>query len=235
MSDESAVQVNFGRPMPVFPLDTVTLLPQQILPLHIFEERYRQMVAHSLDGAGQIAMAMFEGADWTEQYHGTPPIRPAVCIGQIVEHQHLPDDRYNLLLQGVCRARIIEEHAPDHERLYREAILEPVGIQPGTGTHRDAFRAWLDGALEGSSLAEMTASAAVLEYARNTEIPTEALLEVVSFTMLNDSETRYHLLEEGDPDVRADYIRSQLDDLRTLIDTARRQHPETWPKGCAWN
>ena len=52
MSDETAIQVNFGRPMPVFPLDQVTLLPQQVLPLHIFEPRYRQMVTDALDGSG---------------------------------------------------------------------------------------------------------------------------------------------------------------------------------------
>jgi len=128
VSEETSIQVNFGRPIPIFPLDAVTLLPQQVLPLHVFEPRYRQMVDQALDGAGQIAMAVFEGEEWKDDYHGRPALRPAVCVGQIVQHEKLFDGRYNLLLQGVCRARIIEEMAPDGERLYRVAMLEPVGL-----------------------------------------------------------------------------------------------------------
>ena len=117
MSDETAIQVNFGRPRPIFPLDQVTLLPQQVLPLHIFEPRYRQMVTDALDGSGQIAMAVFEGRDWKQQYHGRPPIRPAVCIGHIAQHEKLADGRYNIILRGVCRARVIKELAPRDARL----------------------------------------------------------------------------------------------------------------------
>src|SRR3954467_9840508 len=85
MSEETSIQVNFGRPLPLFPLDAVTLLPQQLLPLHIFEERYRQMVEHALDGSGQLAMAVLDGSGKGEE--GNPPIRPAVCIGQIAQHE----------------------------------------------------------------------------------------------------------------------------------------------------
>ena len=132
MSDDTSIQVNFGRPMPIFPLDAVTLLPQQVLPLHIFEPRYRQLVDHALDGSGQIAMAVFEGDDWKQDYHGRPSIRPAVCIGQIIQHEKLMDGRYNLLLQGICRARVIEELPPEDGREYRLALLEPVGLDPAT-------------------------------------------------------------------------------------------------------
>ena len=48
-SDSVSVQVNFGRPIPLFPLHNVTLLPQQVVPLHIFEERYRQLVGRAVD------------------------------------------------------------------------------------------------------------------------------------------------------------------------------------------
>lgn len=126
--EPQSIQVNFGRPMPIFPLDQVTLLPQQVLPLHIFEPRYRQMVEHALDGAGQIAMAVFDADAWREEYHGRPAVRPAVCVGQIVQHEKLEDGRYNLLLQGVCRARIVGEDEPGGGRLYRTALLEPVGL-----------------------------------------------------------------------------------------------------------
>ena len=85
MPERETISVNFGRPVPVFPLDGVVLLPQQVLPLHIFEERYVQMVSRVLDGSGQIALAVFEGDDWKKDYDGVPPIRPYVCLGQIAQ------------------------------------------------------------------------------------------------------------------------------------------------------
>src|SRR5690349_21503961 len=132
MSEETSIQVDFGRPIPLFPLEAVTLLPQQLLPLHIFEERYRQMVDQALDGSGQLAMAVLKGEEQSKDLHGRPVIRPAVCIGQIVQHEKLFDGRYNLLIQGVCRARVVEEMPPEEGRLYRMAMLEPVGLDPGT-------------------------------------------------------------------------------------------------------
>ena len=144
VTERETISVNFGRPVPIFPLDGVVLLPQQVLPLHIFEERYVQMVGRVLDGSGQIALAVFEGEDWKKDYNGTPPIRPYVCLGQIAQHEPLPGDRYNILLQGVCRARVVDETPPDEDRLYREAMLEPVGIDPATvdGSELEPMRQW---------------------------------------------------------------------------------------------
>lgn len=119
------VRVNFGKPFPIFPLDGVVLLPHAMLRLYIFEPRYRQMIEHVLDGSGQIAMGVFEGEAWRESYQENPPIRPAVCVGQIVEHARQHDGTYHVWLQGICRAIVREEHLPEGSRLYREALLEP--------------------------------------------------------------------------------------------------------------
>ena len=236
MPDETAIQVNFGRPMPLFPLDAALLLPQQILPLHIFEERYRRMVDDALDGPGQVAMAVFLGDRWKQEYHGRPPLRPAVCIGQVVQHERLPDGRYNLLLQGVCRARILRELPASEKRLYRAALLRPVGVaDEEEDSSLDGVRRWLDDALAEGPLTQMAASEAVLQYVRNDEIPTSALLELVSFTMTNDPELRYRLLEEGNAARRARMLQDELEGLRDLIHKALHQHPEDWPKGCSWN
>lgn len=232
---DTAVQVNFGKPMPLFPLDSVTLLPQQVLPLHIFEPRYREMVARALDGAGQIAMAIFEGDRWKQEYHGRPPVRPAVCVGHICHHEALEDGRYNLWLQGVCRARIVREMPPSDDRLYREAMLAPVGLDEIAADELQEVREHLDRALSDGPLAKMKASAPILEYIHKEEVPTTALLELVSFTMLSDQQLRYRLLAEGDVHIRARLIESELDRLEDLIRRAAAQRPEDWPKGCSWN
>ncbi len=237
-----SIRVNFARPIPIFPLETPALLPQQVLPLHIFEPRYRQMVDRALDGAGQIAMAVFDGERWKTEYAGNPPVKPAVCIGQIVRHERLADGRYNILLQGVCRARIAEEFLPDPEdpseeepRLYREAILEPVGIDDGDPDRLESMRRWVEDLLTEGPLRRLTVAEQVLKYVQEDDIPSGALLELVSFALLTDDRTRYSLLSEGNTDKRLDIVRSGLESLSRLIRQAESQHPEEWPKGMSWN
>jgi len=234
MSDQMTIQVNFARPIPLFPLDSVALMPQQIQPLHIFEPRYTQMVSHALDGAGQIAMAVFDGERWQLEYHGNPPLRRAVCIGQIIQHEQASGGRYNIVLQGVCRARILEEFIPDEDRQYREALLEPVGIEEETDELHDVRRR-LDRMLGDGPLTQLAAAGWIVERVRNDEIPTSALLELVSFTVLSDRELRYRLLDEGDSIARARLIEGELRHLEDLIERAAAQHPEDWPKGMSWN
>src|SRR5260221_6462218 len=89
--------------VPLFPLPNVVLLPRAVLPLHIFEERYKQMTADVLRGHRQIAMALLNRG-WEKDYYGRPAIEPVVCVGTILSHERLPDGRYNFLLQGHTRA-----------------------------------------------------------------------------------------------------------------------------------
>ena len=235
MSDETAISVHFGKPMPLFPLDSAVLLPQQVLPLHIFEPRYRQMIEHCLDGAGQIAMATFAGQAWKQEYHGRPPLRPAVCIGQIAQHERAPEGRYHILLQGVCRARILREVPPVQGRLYRMAILEPAETDPDAAASLGEARATITELLSHDPLSRMAAAEPILEWLNNEDIPSSALLELVSFTIINEPKVRYRLLAEGHAAARAELIIGELKHISRLATRAAAQHPEQWPKGCSWN
>lgn len=237
MSDSSSIQVNFSRPVPLFPLGHVALLPQQVQPLHIFEPRYRQMIDVALDASGQIAMAVFEGDRWKQEYHGRPPLRPAVCIGQIIHHERLPDGRYNVALQGVCRARIVEEMPADEDRLYRVAMLQPIGLPSEEDQDRLAgARERLSGRLAEGPLRRLKAAGPISEYFEKEDFPTAALMELISFTILNNADLRYTLLAEADPLVRAGIIEEELADLSRVIAIADRQWPqEDAPRGCSWN
>ena len=234
MSDEQTVRVNFGKPVPLFPLDRVTLLPQQVLPLHIFEPRYKQMIADSLDAAGQIAMGVFRGARWKLEYHGHPPVMPAVCVGQIVQHEKLPDERYNILIQGVCRARITDEVPGDDQRLYRTAMLEPIDVDD-EDDELDGAREHMEHLLTTGELSKLAAAETILEYVRNEEVPTTALLELISFVLVTDDRQRYRLLAEPNVGRRADVLLGELDHLRSLIRRGETQRPDEWPKGLSWN
>src|SRR5580658_10456222 len=94
--------------VPLFPLPNVVLFPRAVLPLHIFEERYKAMTADTLCRGGRIAMALLKPG-WEKCYYQRPEIDPIVCVGAILSHEKLPDGTYNFLLEGITRARIVRE------------------------------------------------------------------------------------------------------------------------------
>jgi Lon protease-like protein len=111
--------------LPLFPLPNVVLFPNVFLPLHIFEPRYREMVADALAGDRMIGMVLLRPG-WDRDYEGRPPIYGVGCSGVLTHTERLPDGRYNLVLRGIERFRIVEE---DHALSYRRAAIEPLGDQ----------------------------------------------------------------------------------------------------------
>jgi Lon protease-like protein len=108
--------------LPLFPLPNVVLFPNVFLPLHIFEARYRQLVADTLASDRMIGMVLLKPG-WQHAYEGRPPVYPIGCSGVITHVERLEDGRYNIVLRGVERFRILEE---DHGRPYRLASVEPL-------------------------------------------------------------------------------------------------------------
>ena len=237
MSEENAIVVNFGNPMPIFPLDGCMLLPQERIPLHIFEPRYRQMVEKALDGSGLIAMASFRGNHWKQEYHGNPPVMDAVCVGHIAQHERMADGRYNLILQGVCRARILRETQPEAGRLYRTAYLEPVGVnsEDDDSFAMELLRARLGESFEEGPLSRYIGAETMRELAHNQQFPMSTLVDLLSFALVFDRRVRYKLLAEQSLVKRAHIIENEVEHLARLIRLGTAQHPERWPKGCSWN
>ena len=121
MNDDLTALANFSGLARLFPLPGLVLFPHGVQPLHIFEERYRQMMADALADDRMIALVMLKPG-WEPIYDEQPPIEPVACLGEIIVDQQLPDGRYNLLLKGVSRIRIGEEVPTD--RLYRTARVD---------------------------------------------------------------------------------------------------------------
>ena len=111
--------------IPIFPLPNVVLFPNVFLPLHIFEARYRQMVAESLAGDRIIGMVLLRPG-YEADYDGAPPIYATGCAGLITNHETLEDGRYNLVLRGLEKFTINSEEGPAAGRLYRSAVITPV-------------------------------------------------------------------------------------------------------------
>jgi uncharacterized protein len=123
--------------LPIFPLPNVVLFPNVFLPLHIFEPRYREMVADALASDRLIGMVLLRPG-WERDYEGRPPVYPIGSSGVITHVERLADGRYNIVLRGVERFRIAEEHAG---RSYRRAAVEPLLETPLGAADRAAVRA----------------------------------------------------------------------------------------------
>jgi uncharacterized protein len=121
--------------IPVFPLPNVVLFPTVSLPLHIFEPRYREMVADALEGDRIIGMALLRPG-WEGDYEGRPPIYGIGCAGLITHAERLPDGRYNIVLRGLEKFRIVREHA---KHAYRVAEIDPL-MESLTDSDRDVVR-----------------------------------------------------------------------------------------------
>ena len=112
--------------LPLFPLPNVVLFPNVFLPLHIFEPRYRRMVADALEGDRIIGMVLLRPG-WEGDYDGRPPVYPIGCAGLITHAETLADGRHTIVLRGLAKFRVAAE---DEGRPYRmaraETILEPL-------------------------------------------------------------------------------------------------------------
>ena len=108
--------------IPVFPLQDVMLFPHSNRPLHIFEPRYRAMVADALEGDSIIGMTLLVPGNEAE-YEGRPPIFAVGCAGIIIAAEELPDGRYNIVLDGLVKFRVLSE---DSSRSYRLAEVEAI-------------------------------------------------------------------------------------------------------------
>jgi Lon protease-like protein len=91
--------------VPIFPLPGAILFPRSQLPLHIFEPRYREMVRDAIDGGGQMAMIQPHRLDDDNM----APLYGVGCVGEIVSVEELSDGRFNIVLLGSRRFRLVGE------------------------------------------------------------------------------------------------------------------------------
>ena len=195
--------------VPLFPLPNVVLFPRAILPLHIFEDRYKLMTADALQGDRQIAMALLRPG-WERDYYQAPQIDPVVCIGTILSHERLADGKYNFLLQGQVRAQIVKE-LKGHP--YRVARVRPIEEVPMLDIDLEHERMQLQELFSNGPLACSTAGRQFRELF-DQPIPTAGLADLAAFHFIEDIALKQRFLAEGDVGAR---IRGILDALAGLV------------------
>src|SRR5262249_22562147 len=107
MSD-AKIPDDFAGTARLFPLPNLVLFPQIVQGLHIFEARYRQLMADALSTDQLITLALLKPG-WEADYDGTPAVEPVACLGRVTWHEKLPDGRYNLRLRGLARVQLLGE------------------------------------------------------------------------------------------------------------------------------
>ena len=215
---------------PLFPLPSVALLPHVVQPLHVFEERYRQLTEQALSGTKLVAMAVLQPG-WEARYERNDlPLHPVVCLSQIEVDQRLPDGRYVLLLRGLVRARVISEMPAT--RPFRQARLQllPDVYSPPPMIDRPRRRREL---LElFLQLNPGCGELADLPLVVDGELSLGALCDVLSFAAGLETVEMLELLHEPRIDVRSDLL---LDMLRRRVRAAGSNSAREFPPVFSWN
>src|SRR4051812_15718215 len=187
---------DFGNVCRLFPLPGVVLFPHAVLPLHIFEPRYRQMTEDALATDRLITIVQVRPPEeWTTP--GQPTLEEYGCLGRIVKHERLPDGRFRFLLLGRKRVRLAREIPSD--KLYRSAQVEIIeDIEPdGADQPRRAELI----ALFRRSFADRIDPD--LDKLFDSDLPLGVLTDIVAQAMGLPSEAKQMLLSEPHVSLRA--------------------------------
>lgn len=197
MSETAAVDPAALSSLPIFPLPNCVLLPGGLLPLHVFEPRYRELTRDCLDSHHLMGIARlrpgFEAA-----YYGRPPVYERCGVGKIICSEELPDGRFALLLRGVARVNIRRELPGRPYRLAEAELLGDAAYDLADARdHHHRLISLCD------RLAEVIeqGGAQLRDLARSFEAP-GACADAIAAALIMDADVRQELLEACDPLIR---------------------------------
>jgi Lon protease-like protein len=187
-----------GKPLriPVFPLAGALLFPRAQLPLHIFEPRYRAMVRDSLAGERLIGMIQPRGPG------EPPPLFDVGCLGRIGAAEALDDGRFNIVLEGLGRFRILSEASVDTP--YRQVDAERSGF--GDDGEPDPLGLAHRAELEREARRYADALGYSVDWEAVTRLDDEMLVNAIAQVAPFDVGTKQALLEAPDIAERCDLL-----------------------------
>jgi Lon protease-like protein len=198
MRDTAGLDPGALTSLPIFPLPNCVLLPGGLMPLHVFESRYRDLTRDCLAGTQLMAVARLRPG-YETAYYGRPPVYERCGVGRIICSEELPDGRFALLLRGVARIEIARELPA--ERTYRivEAKVLP-DASCDAADARDTHRRLITLC---DRLAEVIDQGGpqLRDLVRSFESP-GACADAIAAALIMDADERQGLLEACDPMVR---------------------------------
>lgn len=193
--------------LPIFPLPRAHLFPGALLPLHVFEPRYRALVRDALAGDGHLAIAELQPG-YEADYEGRPPVYPVCGAGELTWHEPLPDGRFNILVRGVARVRIELEHPPERAyRVVRARVL--ADLAPADARALDAGRTALEALVRRLAAGVPEGREALEQLLADSAAPAR-LADAVTAALVRDPAERRRLLEERDVARRLDRVLAAL-------------------------
>lgn len=209
--------------VPVFPHPEVVLFPRAVLPLHMYEPRYRQMIADALQSDRFIAAALLKPG-WEPLYHSlSAPIHGIVSIGHIVAAEKTEEGDYNVLLRGLMRARVVEEI--EHEP-YRVARVRPLkDVQEVPPATLEKSRHSLKETIEAEPIGDDEVRAYWLKLL-GTQLGLGDVADLIASALPVDAELRQCLLAELDPVARTSLLSDHIRTMASVMRVRRTQNPE---------
>ena len=198
---------DFSGVVSLFPLPDLVLFPGVIQALHIFEQRYREMLKDALANDGLIAMSLLK-SKWESCADSTPTIHSTVCIGRVVTHTELEDGRYNLLLLGVRRAKIVREIPT--EKSYRMAEVTPIEDDLGQLSQVEAMRGEIQNGFLKLAKNDSYIDQESIDRLMTSEISMSQLLDLISFSIDLDPAQKQQILEAHQLSARAALLSKHL-------------------------
>jgi len=208
--------------LPLFPLPNLVFFPRTRLPLHIFEPRYRQMISDAVAADQRFGIVLLRPG-WESNYFGAPAIHTLGTIGQIEQAVPLEDGRYNILVRGEVRFRVIGEVSREPYRTAR-VIAEPEQSREASQAY--AQKSWLAD-LSRQYLHYLPDQIAVPEI---DAVELEALTNALIMSLNIDVQEKQRLLEINDLIARADEVGRELqmriESLQFLQPYRRKTDPD---------
>lgn len=193
----------------LFPLPGAVFFPGTMLPLHIFEPRYREMTREALEDNIPICVVKLKDPRELDA-KGRPAFHDIGGAGFLLHHQQLPDGRYNILLEGNSRVRILEEI--DSSRSYRVGRAEIIPDKVDLTGSVNALMTTLRGCVVGLRNEYERLSEALAKAMNNVADP-GILANSIASIIIASPDTRQELLCEPRVDARLDAIVTMLTDL----------------------
>jgi Lon protease-like protein len=194
------------RKLPVFPLPDVVMFPHALLPLHIFEPRYRKLTQDALAGNRLMGLALLVEQEVPGEL--PPRFAPILGVGEIVMAQELPDGRFNLILRGRMRVRLDRElETAEPYRLITATELpdepahRPEDLSEAEATLRSLIFGLADALPEGGELLKQVVSA---------QSSAAELVNVVAAALVADTGSRQQLLETTDILARMESVSNEV-------------------------
>ena len=213
---------NFTGVVKLFPLPNLVLFPGVIQPLHIFEPRYRRLMEDAINSDQLIAMARLKSDSAFESHE--PEVHSTICIGKIVTHAELPDGRFNLLLLGAQRAKIIREIATDLP--YRMA---DVNLASATGeqavTNEPVIRDQAIDLFNQLIANDRQLDSESIGHLLNDNLPLGLLLDLLTFSSGASLDDQQDVLETFDVSGRADKVIRMLQSRLASIQEQQLRFP----------